>query len=73
MFTRAWFLDAAERVVRTALQTFVAVIGADLISTGLTLDLAEKAGIAALAAAAAALNAILGSKVGDPDTASVLK
>jgi Putative lactococcus lactis phage r1t holin len=73
VLTRAFWLDAAERAVRTAAQTALGVITALGVSVGLLdvpwLLVASSSGLAALVSA---LMSVVGSQVGEPDTASLL-
>ena len=67
MFTREWLKDAAERVVVTFLQTFLAV----LVAAGtdyLNVSTLRAAAIAGGAAVLAALKAVIASRT--PDTVS---
>ena len=70
MFTRAFLVDAAERVLVTYLEAFFAL----LITDGLELtDLGalKLAAIAAIPAGLAALKAVIASAIGSPTSASL--
>lgn len=72
MFTRAFLVDAAERVLVTYLEAFFAL----LITDGLELtDLGalKLAAIAAIPAGLAALKAVIASAVGSPTSASLVE
>lgn len=64
--TRALFLDGLERAARTAVQ---AAAAAWLVTQQISLDGLKVAGTAALVSVAMTL---AGSRVGDPDSGSVL-
>ncbi len=72
MFTRAFLVDAAERVLVTYLEAFFAL----LITDGLELtDLGalKLAAIAAIPAGLAALKAVIASAIGSPTSASLVE
>lgn len=72
MFTRAFLVDAAERVLVTYLEAFFAL----LITDGLELtDLGalKLAAIAAIPAGLAALKAVVASAIGSPTSASLVE
>ena len=68
MFTKRWLIDAAERVIVTALQAFAALLIAAPIIDMSTL---KAAGVAAIAAGLSALKAIVAKGFGDPESASL--
>ncbi len=69
-----WFRDAAERVIRTFLGTFVTLfVAEDFIGiNGVDINVAKKAAVAGLTAAVSALMAVVAKWVNEPDSASVL-
>ena len=72
MFTRAFLVDAAERVLVTYLEAFFAL----LITDGFNLtDLGalKLAAIAAIPAGLAAVKAVIASAVGSPTSASLVE
>ena len=68
MFTKAFLLDAAERIFWTYVQAFVGLL---LVSGVTSLDALQNAAIAAIPAALAAVKAIIASRVGDPESAAL--
>ena len=70
MWTRQFWLDAAERAVKTFAQTFLAVVGggATVASVGWKQNLTA----AGFAAALSLLTSVGSAKVGTPGTASLL-
>ncbi len=67
MFSRAFLLDALERVLSTYVQVFLGL----LIASGVTgLDAVQSAALAAIPAGLSALKAVIASRFGDPDDAS---
>lgn len=67
MFSRAFLLDALERVLSTYVQVFLGL----LIASGVTgLDAVQSAALAAIPAALSALKAVIAKQFGDPDSAS---
>ena len=68
MFTKAFLLDAAERVFWTYVQ---ALLGLLLVSGVTSLDALQTAAVAAIPAALAALKAIIATRFGDPESAAI--
>jgi hypothetical protein len=71
----AWARDTAERVVRTFLATFVAqIVASGALDVGGITDVSlwEKAAVAGLASVATLVLSLLGGKIGDPATASLV-
>ena len=69
MWTKAFWKDTAERMVATAAQSAIAVLGADGFDL-LQVDAAAVFGVAAGGAFLALLKALVASKVNDPESAS---
>ena len=67
MFSRAFLLDALERTIKTFVQAFAA----SLVVTGMD-DWREALAIGGGAGLLAVASSIAGSKVGAPDSASLL-
>lgn len=68
MFTKAFLLDAAERVFWTYVQAFLGLL---LVSGVTDLDALQTAALAAIPAALAALKALIATRFGDPDSAAL--
>ena len=66
--TRAWLLDASERVLATAIISFLSAL---LISTDVSFAAVSSAAVAGLAAALTVLKTLLASQIGDPNSASL--
>ena len=72
MFTKAFWKDTAERVIVTAAQALLAVIGVDLFKPDAIESWTAAAWVVALAALASFLKCIIASRGGDPDSASLV-
>lgn len=68
MFSRAFLLDAAERVFWTYVQAFLGLL---LVSGVTDLSAVQTAALAAIPAALSALKAIIATRFGDPDSAAL--
>ena len=71
MRTRQFWADLGERVIATAAQSLVALLGVSEIGI-LDVDWAQAASVAGLAALLSALKAIAATRIGDPDSAALL-
>ena len=69
--TRGFLIDSAERIVWTAVQTFIGVLLASGVFDNLGLDWEDALKVAGFAALASALKAILALKVGEDNTAQL--
>lgn len=67
----AWLRDAAERALKTAAQTAVALLAADGTSV-LTLAWGQAAAVVATATAVSVLTSVASVRLGDPGTASAV-
>lgn len=72
VFSKAFLLDAAERVVWTFIQTFVGIVTADGFTDKLNLDAKGALIGAAIAAGLSAAKCLLASRIGDSNTAQAL-
>ena len=66
-----WLLDAAERVIATYVQAFLGLVIAGGVGA-INLGTLRAAAVAAIPAALSVLKAIVASRVGSPDDASLL-
>lgn len=71
MFTKVFLCQVAERAIKTFAQTFVALAGVSQMDW-LTLDWAQLAGTAGIAAGLSVLTSIASDKIGPIDTPSVV-
>lgn len=71
MFRKVFWLDALERMVSTAAQSAIAVLGADGFDL-LQVDAAAVFGVAAGGALLSLLKSLVASKVNDPESASLV-
>jgi hypothetical protein len=71
MFTVEFWARAAERAVKTAAQTAVALIGANAVDV-LAVDWAQLASVSVGAAFVSVLTSIAGTGVGDPADPSLV-
>lgn len=71
MWTRSFWIDTAERFIRTIAQTLASIIVVGQTSL-LDIDWQQTASIAAGAGLAALVTALAGARTGDPATASLL-
>lgn len=71
MFSSKFVIDAAERVALTYIEAFVGLLIADGLSP-FDVDALTAAAVAAVPAALAMLKVVLASKVGQPDSASLV-
>ncbi len=69
--TRGFIIDAAERIVWTALQTFAGTLLASGFFDGLGLSFMDAVKISALTAGAAAIKAFLALGIGSSNTAQL--
>ena len=71
VFNKRFVLDAAERAVKTAAQTAVALIGTGAVGV-IDVDWQNVASVSAVAAVVSLLTSIASNPVGDRGTASVV-
>ena len=71
MLSKSFWIDAAERAVRTAAQTAVALIGTGAVGI-IDVDWQNVASVSAVAAVVSLLTSIASNPVGDRGTASVV-
>lgn len=71
MWSRTFWRDAVERMVSTAAQSAIAVLGADGFDL-LQVDVAAVFGVAAGGAVLSLLKSLVASKVNDPNSASLV-
>jgi len=71
VFTVKFWKDAGERAVKTAAQAAVAVVGTG-VSGILEVDFVQLASVSALAGLVSVLTSVASSRVGDPESASVV-
>jgi hypothetical protein len=71
MFTKIFVRQIAERAIKTFAQTFVALAGVSQMDW-LTLDWAQLAGTAGIAAGLSVLTSIASDKIGPVDSPSVV-
>jgi hypothetical protein len=72
MFTVKFWKDAAERAIRTAAQSLLALWATDVTGV-LAVDWVQAGSVAALAALTSILMSIIATGVGDKDTATFRK
>lgn len=70
--TRAWFLEAADRALKSAAQAVILLLGATTTIDAFTLDWKVAAGTALGAASLSVLTSIVSMPFGDAGTASFL-
>lgn len=70
--TGRFWVDAAERAVKTAAQVAVGVLTADHVLGVIDVDFLQLGSVAALAALVSLLTSVGSSTVGDEDTASLV-
>lgn len=73
MFTGAFWKDTAERVIATAAQALLAVIGVATFKPDALQSWIDGAWVVALAALASLLKCIIASRVGDNNNASLVE
>jgi len=66
MFTKAFLLDALERLIWTFIQTFLGIVAADGFLDNTSVSWQDKLVAAAVAAAISAAKSVLALKVGSP-------
>jgi hypothetical protein len=71
-FTVAWFRDAAERAVSTFAQSFLSVIGGDALNVW-HFGWKTAAGVAVGGAVLSLLKSLAARRVGDPESASLVR
>lgn len=71
MFSKTFWVDAFERMVATAAQSAIALLGADGFDL-LEVDVAAVFGVAAGGAVLSLLKSLVASKVNDPESASLV-
>lgn len=71
LFTATFWLDAAERAIKTAAQTVLATVGTNVTAVT-NLDWQEAGIIVGLATGFSVLTSIVSTGIGEPGTASVL-
>ena len=71
MLTRAFWLDVAERAIKTGFQALVPILAADGADL-LHLDWSTSLGLAGTAAALSVFTSVASARVGDPGTASLV-
>ena len=71
MYNKKFLEDLAERAVKTFAQTFIALVGAD-VSGMFTIAVVDNLKVSIGAAILSALSSIASSKVGDPESPSLL-
>jgi len=72
MFSFTFWKDAAERAIRTAAQSLIALTATD-ISGVLEVDFTQSASVAALAALTSVLMSVAATGRGNPESASAVK
>ncbi|HNI71173.1 MAG TPA: holin [Marmoricola sp.] len=72
MFTKPFWKDTAERVIVTAAQALLAVIGVETFIPNAIESWTAAAWIVFLAALASFLKCIIASRIGNPDNASLV-
>jgi hypothetical protein len=72
MFTRKFWEDAAERAIRAGAWAALSFLGVASQVNALTVDWATTGGMFARGLLLSLLGSLVGSKVGDPDTAALL-
>ncbi len=73
MFTKRFFTDSAERAVKTAAQTSVALLTADGVLGLLDVDWGQGASVVGLAALVSLLTSVASAPAGDAGTASAVR
>lgn len=73
MFTKKFWADAAERSVKTAAQTSVALLTADGVLGLLDVDWGQGASVVGLAALVSVLTSVASAPAGTAGTASLTK
>ena len=71
MLSKSFWIDAAERAVKTAAQTAVAMLGTGLVGI-VDVDWQNVASVSAVAAVVSLLTSIASNPVGDRGTAAVV-
>lgn len=71
MLSKSFWIDAAERAVKTAAQTAVAMLGTGLVGI-IDVDWQNVASVSAVAALVSLLTSIASNPVGDRGTAAVV-
>lgn len=71
MLSKSFWIDAAERAVKTAAQTAVAMLGTGLVGI-IDVDWQNVASVSAVAAVVSLLSSIASNPVGDRGTAAVV-
>lgn len=72
MFTKAFWLDAGERAIKTFVQAFLSVFAVSGV-TILNLDWKEALALSATAALGSILTSIISAKAGGTETASLVR
>ncbi|HHX46440.1 MAG TPA: holin [Brevibacterium sp.] len=73
MFTKKFLKDSAERAVKTAAQTSVALLTADGVLGLLDVDWGQGASVVGLAALVSLLTSVASAPAGDAGTASAVR
>lgn len=71
MLSKTFWKDAAERAVKTAAQTAIALIGTELVGV-IEVDWVNIASVSGVAALVSVLTSVASAPVGVPDTPSVV-
>lgn len=71
MLSKSFWIDAAERAVKTAAQTAVAMLGTGMVGI-IDVDWQNVASVSAVAAVVSLLTSIASNPVGDRGTAAVV-
>jgi hypothetical protein len=72
MFTKVFWMDAAERALKTFFQVFLAVVIEERIFNAFELDWQQMAGIGLGAALISVATSVVSSRVGDHESASLI-
>lgn len=72
MFTKQFWLDTAERAIKTFFQVFLALAVEDRIFNAFDLDWNQMLGIGLGSALVSVATSVVSSRVGDHDTASLI-
>ncbi len=72
MFTRAFWIAAAERAIKTFAQTAVALVGGDSILSIVDIDAGAIAGVSATAALVSILTSLASTRQGSGDSPSLV-
>lgn len=73
MFNKTFVMDAAERAVKTAAQTAVALLTADGVMGLLDVDWTQGASVVGLSALVSLLTSVASAPAGDAGTASAIR